>query len=287
MDDSGLPKFEEIAPGAGVVQPQFSFPVWFFDYNNDGLDDIFVTTYDVRSISRAADEVSRERLGMQTQSEYSRLYKNMGDESFKDVTAEMGLNTVMFGMGANFGDLNNDGYPDIYIGTGAPSLSSIIPNRLFLNRKGEYFHESTATSGVGHLQKGHGVSMADLNEDGLLDIYMVLGGAVEGDYYHNALFENQHKTGNWLTLKLEGVAANRQAIGARVELRVSSGDSTKSIYQTVSTGGSFGNNSSRLHFGIGDAEALESVIIRWPGTHKSQIINNPDINTFMKVSQEL
>lgn len=286
LNESGLPKFEEISHKAGVDQPQFSFPVWFFDYNNDGLQDIFAATYDVRSIDRAADEVSRERLGLQTRSEYSRLYMNMGNETFRDVTEEMGLNTVMFGMGANYGDLNNDGYPDIYIGTGAPSLSSIIPNRLFLNHQGKYFYESTAISGVGHLQKGHGVSMADINEDGLLDIYMVLGGAVEGDFYHNALFENQNKTGNWITLKLEGTLANRQAIGTKVQLLIPSGDTTKSLYQTVSSGSSFGNNSTRLHFGIGDVEAIESIKIRWPGSEEPQIIESPKINSFLRIRQD-
>jgi hypothetical protein len=210
----------------------------------------------------------------------------MGNETFRDVTEEMGLNTVMFGMGANFGDLNNDGYPDMYIGTGAPSLSSIIPNRLFLNHRGESFYESTAISGVGHLQKGHGVSMADFNEDGLLDIYMVLGGAVESDYYHNALFENQTSTGNWLTLKLEGTSANRQAIGTKVELQVPSGDSTRSLHKTVSTGGSFGNNSSRLHFGIGDANVIERIIIKWPGSDEPQTINNLKANTFLHIKQK-
>lgn len=286
LNNRGQAEFEDIAQKAGVNSPKFSFPVWFFDYNNDGLDDIFATTYDVRSINRAADEVTRERLGLQTQSEYSRLFKNMGNETFKDVTEKAGLNTVMFGMGANFGDLNNDGYLDIYIGTGAPSLSSIIPNRLFLNHQGEHFYESTAISGVGHLQKGHGVSMADFNTDGLMDIYMVLGGAVESDFYHNALFQNQNKTGNWLTLKLEGTSSNRQAFGSRVELKIPSGDSTRSIYRTVSTGGSFGNNSTRLHFGLGDADEITSITINWIGSDEPQIINNPEINSFLHIRQE-
>lgn len=286
LNETGQPTFEEIGQKAGVNLPEFSFPVWFFDYNNDGWDDIFATTYDVRSINRAADEVSRERLGLQTQSEYSRLFQNMGNETFRDITEEAGLHTVMFGMGANFGDLNNDGYLDMYIGTGAPSLSSIIPNRLFLNHKGQRFYESTAISGVGHLQKGHGVSIADFNEDGMLDIYMVLGGAVESDFYHNALFENQSNTGNWLTLKLEGTSTNRQAIGSRVELQIPSGDSTRNLYRTVSTGGSFGNNSTRLHFGLGDADRIESIKINWVGSDEPQIIKNPEINSFLNVRQE-
>ncbi|MEX0769670.1 MAG: CRTAC1 family protein [Balneolaceae bacterium] len=286
LDRDGLPQFEEISRKAGVQLPLFSFPTWFFDYNNDGLEDIFVITYDVRAINQVTEEVSREHLGLPTQSEYPRLYKNMGDETFQDVTEEMGLNSAMFGMGANFGDLNNNGYPDIYIGTGAPDLSAIIPNRLFLNHGGQRFYESTAISGVGHLQKGHGVSMADFDNNGTLDIYMVLGGAVEGDFYHNALFENQRKTGNWLSLKLEGVAANRQAIGARVEVKIPSGKrGMNSLYKTVSTGSSFGNNNTHLHFGLGDVESVDSILIRWPGSDEPQIIEQPAVNSFLHIRQ--
>lgn len=285
LDENGLPQFEEISRTAGVEQPQFSFPTWFFDYNNNGLDDILVITYDVRFIDNVADEVARERLGMDVRSEFSRLYRNMGDETFRDVTEEAGLNKVMFGMGANFGDLNNNGYPDIYIGNGAPDLASIVPNRLFINHNGERFYETTAYSGVGHLQKGHGVSFADFNGDGSLDIYAVLGGAVEGDFYHNALFENQSRFGNWIAFELEGTQSNRQAIGARIEVVINDEAGERSVFRTVSTGGSFGANNSRAHVGIGSAESVERVIIRWPGAEGEQIIDGPEINQLHKINQ--
>jgi hypothetical protein len=284
----GLPQFDEISRLARVEQPLFSFPAWFFDYNNNGLDDLFVVTYDVRAMSSVADEVARERRGEQTHSEFPRLYQNMGNETFRDITEESGLYRVMFGMGVNFGDLNNNGYPDIYIGTGAPALSAIIPNRLFLNHEGTRFYESTAVSGVGHLQKGHGVSMADFTGNGLLDIYMVFGGAVEGDFYHNALFENRSNPGNWLIAELEGVTSNRQAIGAKIEAIVRDKNGTRSLYRSVNTGGSFGANNSRVHFGLGDGElvSVESLIIHWPGSGDPQTVENPAINTVHHIRQE-
>jgi hypothetical protein len=286
LDENGMPKFEEKARLAGVQLPQFSFPVMMFDVNNNGLEDILVVTYDVRGIRLVATEIARERLGMQTVTENSKLFLNMGNETFRDVTAATGLNTVMFGMGANYGDLNNNGFQDIYIATGAPDLTSIVPNRLFLNHNGERFYESTAYSGVGHLQKGHGISFADFNENGLLDIYAVMGGAVEGDFYHNVLFENQRSFGNWILLKLEGTRANRQAIGARVEVQFEENGTQRSVYRTVSTGGSFGANNSRIHVGLGSAESIERIIIRWPGTGHTQIITNPEINKFHKIREE-
>jgi len=289
IDENNLPRFEEIGTQAGVSSPQFSFPTWFFDYDNDGLDDIFVATYDVRAISNVAHEVAREKLGLSTQTEYSRLYKNIGNESFRDVSKEAGLQTVMFGMGANFADLNNNGYPDIYIGTGAPDLKAIIPNRLFLNDQGKSFHESTARSGVGHLQKGHGVSMADFDGNGLIDIYMVLGGAVEGDYYHNALFKNQTTPTDWLIIELEGVSANDQGIGAKVVavLQKDGEEVHHRLHRTVSTGGSFGSNNSRVHFGLGGSPntTVREIRITWPGQESVQVVKNPETNQLLKIRQ--
>jgi hypothetical protein len=285
FDSSGTPQFEEIAEQAGVQGPEFSFPVMVFDFNNNGLDDILAVTYDVRAIGLVADEVAREKLGLQTQSEFSRLYLNRGDETFLDISEQAGLQTVMFGMGANVADLNNNGYPDIYIGTGAPDLSSIIPNRLFINQNGERFVEATAAGRVGQLQKGHGVSMADFNSNGMIDIYTVLGGAVEGDFYHNALFENRTEPGNWLMVELEGRSSNRQGIGARLTASVTNGEVSRKIYRRASTGGSFGANNSRVHFGMHTDETVERVEIQWPGSGTIQTIENPDMNRMIRIIQ--
>ena len=91
-------------------------------------------------------------------------------------------------MGANFGDLDNDGWLDFYIGTGSPEFSSVIPNRMFRSIEGNQFEEVTSAGGFGHIQKGHGVGFADLDNDGDQDIYAVLGGAYEGDEYPNICY---------------------------------------------------------------------------------------------------
>lgn len=288
LDQNGYPLFEEIAEEAGVDLPLFSFPVAMFDFNNNGYKDLLAITYDVRGIDRVADEVAREWLGLETRTEFSRLFLNQGDETFADVSQEVGLETVTFGMGLNIGDLNNNGYQDIYIGNGAPDLSSVIPNRLLLNEFGAGLTESTASSGVGHLQKGHGISIADLDGNGRLDIYAVMGGAVEGDFYHNALFYNQEELGNWIALELSGngTDTNRQTIGARVEIVLYEDDQLRSVHRTVSTGGSFGSNHSRIHAGIGKAEAIKEIVIEWPGSNQVQTLSSPDINQIIRIEQE-
>jgi hypothetical protein len=65
------------------------------------------------------------------------LFKNNRDGTFTNVTQRCRLNKVVFSMGGNFGDIDNDGYPDIYFGTGNPDFASLIPNKLFRNIEGK------------------------------------------------------------------------------------------------------------------------------------------------------
>src|SRR6185503_8337014 len=162
---------------------------------------------------------------------------------FTDVTKAMRLDRVLVVMGANFGDLDNDGWPDFYVGTGDPVLSSLMPNRMFRNNAGKAFQDVTTSGGFGHVQKGHGVAFGDIDNDGDQDIYEVLGGAYEGDGFQNVLFENPGHGNHWVTLRLHGTRSNRDANGARMMLQVvEDGKAARSIYSDVSTGGSFGSS---------------------------------------------
>jgi len=268
-------RFDERGAAAGVQLPLSSFPTWFWDYDNDGWDDLLVLSYDLRAPLH--DMVAREMLGLPIESvqedgrtipvESSRLYRNKGDGTFEDVTEKVGLgNKAIFAMGSNFGDLDNDGWLDFYAGTGNPDLRSIVPNRMFHNVNGQRFDEVTLPGGFGHLQKGHATAFADLDRDGDEDVFMVLGGAFEGDTFTSVLFENPGWPKNhWITLQLEGRAANRDAIGARVEV-VAAGASgaTRTIRRTVNTGGSFGAGSLDVHVGLGPAAAVREVRVKWP-----------------------
>ncbi len=267
-------RFEDVAASAGVQKPIASFPAWFWDFDNDGRDDIFVPSYDVNAAMH--EMVAREELGLPLSVRVSgvdvtyedpRLYRNKGDGTFEDVTATVGLTgKVIFAMGSNFGDLDNDGFLDFYIGTGNPDLRSVIPNRMFRNVGGARFEEVTLPGGFGHLQKGHAVAFADLDRDGDEDVFEVIGGAYQGDLATSVLFENPGwpKTA-WLNLQLEGTTANRSAIGARVEIVVTDANgATRSIHRTIGTGGSFGAGPLQLHVGLGAATRITDVRVQWP-----------------------
>lgn len=167
-------------------------------------------------------------------------------------------------MGNNFGDLDNDGWTDIYLGTGKPDLSSLIPNRMFRNVNGQRFEDITM-NGFGQIQKGHGVAFGDLDNDGDQDIYVVVGGALEGDLSNNILLENPGTPYHWITIFCEGKNCNRDAIGAKIKVNTIQKDGKKrSIWATVGTGGSFGAASLRQEIGLGDATRIESVEVTWP-----------------------
>jgi hypothetical protein len=274
-------RFDDLAPASGVQLPLASFPAWFWDFDNDGWEDLLVLSYDIRHSTSLHEAVAREYLGLPlaisgngaaVPIEQSRHYRNNGDGTFADVTQQAGLDTkVLFPMGSNFGDLDNDGWLDFYLGTGNPDLRSVIPNRMFRSVAGSRFEEVTLEGGFGHLQKGHATAFADFDRDGDQDVYMVVGGAYEGERFANVLFENPGWSDRaWISLELEGRTANRSAIGARVEIVAADpGGATRTLRRTVGTGGSFGAGSLQLHVGLGTAAQVRQVRVIWPDQARS------------------
>ena len=283
---SGAPTFEEVGRERGVAEPTYSFTTWFFDYDNDGWQDLLVVT-----LLQTVDEVAREYLGLPQQDETLRIFRNRGDGSFEDATAALGMARNIPTMGANFGDLDNDGFLDLYLGTGAPSYGMLIPNRMFLSQGGRAFVDVTTATGTGHLQKGHGVAFADLDNDGDQDVFSNMGGAFPGDKYPNALFENPGHGNDWIAVRLIGTRSNRAGIGARI--RVVTGDKGReqSRYRWVTSGGSFGASPLMQHVGLGRDARILRLEIDWPagsgkdGTRPRQILHDVPVNSFIVVTE--
>lgn len=279
--------FEDVAVRAGVINPQLSFPTWLFDYDSDGLEDIVVVGYGLNLQQDAAGDLLRDYLGQQPEGDWFRLYHNDGNEKFTDVAKQAGLDKITYAMGCNFGDLDNDGWLDFYLGTGKPDFRSLVPNRMFRNVAGKRFEE-ISMNGFAHIQKGHGVAFGDIDNDGDQDIYEVMGGAFEGDISANLLFENPGTQGNhWINIELEGTTCNRDAIGSKIAVNViQKGGAKRTIWMSVSTGASFGSASLRQEIGLGPAEKIESVEVRWaqPGPAKSVYTDVP-MDRFIKIKE--
>ncbi|MFK8102269.1 MAG: CRTAC1 family protein [Saprospiraceae bacterium] len=267
--------FEEITVTSNVTEPRYSFTSWFWDYNQDGWQDLLVFGYDNRQAPLISATITKELLNLPTKGEYPRLFLNQQTEKFQDVTAQTGLKKLLYTMGGNFGDLDNDGYPDFYAGTGEFNIWATIPNKMYRNAEGQFFQDVTTAGGFGQIQKGHGVAFGDIDNDGDQDIYHQVGGAVESDVFHNMLFENPGFKNHWIKLRLQGTTANRSAIGAKIEIQtLEQGDTTRH-YHWVNTGGSFGANSLIAEIGLGKATAIDYVKIYWPNKNKTtQVFSN-------------
>ena len=121
--------FEEITEKAQVAEPFFSFPCWFWDYDQDGWEDLLVLSYDLDKQDRVGAETMAEYMNYPFFSETPRLYRNLGNETFEEVSKKAEIRKTMFSMGSNFGDIDNDGRPDFYVGTGVPDLRAIVPQQ--------------------------------------------------------------------------------------------------------------------------------------------------------------
>lgn len=267
--DSGAWSFAEVGADAGVQEPIDSFPSWFFDYDNDGWLDIFSS-----GNKSYVGHIAAEYLGESHSAELPKLYRNNADGTFSDATKAAHLDKIMLSMGSNFGDLDNDGYLDFYVGTGAPDPRYLVPNRMFRNDGGRVFQEVTTSGGFGTIMKGHGVSFGDIDQDGDQDLYVVLGGAYEVDIAQNELFVNPGHGNSWITLRLQGVTMNRAAIGARIKVSVTTPSGDRNIYSTVGSGGSFGASSLQQEIGLGKASAIREVTITWSSSQQTDVFKD-------------
>jgi ASPIC and UnbV/FG-GAP-like repeat len=276
--NNGNGTFTDVAPDLEVTEPAgMSFPTWFFDFDNDGDLDIFVTDY-----SAPVDAVFASYLGEGGEDGHPVLYRNDGGR-FTDVSKAMGLTRPVLPMGSNHGDLDNDGWIDFYLGTGVPDFQGLMPNVMYRNDRGRRFQDVTFAGGFGHLQKGHGVAFGDLDNDGDQDILEQMGGAYPYDKFANALYENPGSGAAWIALRLEGTRANRFGVGARIEVVAREEAERRTIHVLAGTGGSFGANSLQQEIGLGKATAIESITIRWPGSGTIQTLRNVTPNRFFRV----
>jgi len=259
---------------AGLGGFRNSFPTWFFDYDNDGWPDILAAGYS----SSSMEDVGAFQADKPNHGSLPHLFHNNQDGTFTDVTHEVHLDRVLLSMGANFGDLDNDGWLDIYFGTGEPSYESLLPNRMFRNAGGRVFQDVTTSGGFGNLQHGHAVAFADIENNGNEDIFEEMGGAYPGDVFMDSLYKNPGHGNHWITLVLEGVETNRPAYGATIQLTFTENGKHRSIFRNVGSVSSFGGNPFRQHIGVGKASIVDRIEVHWPVSGKTDRIEQVEID---------
>jgi len=220
------------------------------DYDNDGFLDFYVTSY---------------------QGQLATLYRNLSDRMFEDVTlmtgAGMGtLAQVTWGNG--FVDFNNDGFRDIFIACGHlqdnveqfdDTTTYAEQNILLMNRADGKFVDVSERSGDGMKVRlsSRGAGFDDLDNDGDIDV-VILNSRREPTILRN----DSPSKGHWLGVRLRGVKANRDGIGAQV--KVVAGDLT--LIDEVHSGRGYQSHyGTRLHFGLGSREKADRIEVRWIG----------------------
>ncbi len=280
--NEGDGKFRDVAPELGVTGADRSFACWFWDFDNDGKLDLYVNDY---SLSLAA--TAAEALGIKLdRPSRPRLYRNLGTQGFRDVAPDVGLDRGIAPMGCNFADVDNDGFLDLYFGTGGMSYEYLVPNLLLHSVAGKTFEDVTVSSGTGHLQKGHGISFADYDNDGDLDFFAEAGGAVPGDSSFNLLFRNPGHGRHWLKVKLIGSKTNRSALGASIKATIANADgSPRQIHRTIGNNSSFGGNALTETLGLGDASRISELVVTWPTSKTTQTYHDLEAGRTIEITE--
>lgn len=322
--NDGNGKFTDVSRAAGIANPAGKgLGVTFCDYDRDGDTDIYVANDLVRNF----------------------LYRNNGDGTFLDVAYGAGVGfdangKPQAGMGVDCGDIDGNGYPDLFVTNFSEEL-----NALYKNRGGGIFEDASTATGLssGFLPLGFGTKMFDFDNDGDLDIYITNGHVIDNvSLYRSALtyaqkdilyenvgsgfrdvttqsgpalqvarvgrglavadFDNDgnldvaisslgqrpfllKNTGaqkhNWITLRAQGSKSNTFGLGATVRLQTAAGVQVREVNNVASY---LSSNDVRLHFGLGDAKAIQRIDVLWPSGTK-QVLTDVAVNQVLVVKE--
>lgn len=307
-NDNGT--YVDITQSAGIsMDNHLSFCSIFFDYDNDGDQDIYISN----------DKPSYKNL----------LYRNNNDGTFTDVSDSSGAGVGINAMSTTIGDYNNDGFFDIYV-TNTPQGNVLLNNNgdgtftdvadatgtifdsvgwgaVFLDADNDalldlyvsgnfdenmpsflsaaFYHQQTSDnfvipSNIGFdndLSRSYCNAIGDINNDGKPEI------VVSNDTDRHNLWENSsNNTNNWLKVKLEGTTSNKDGIGNKIEIRA---NGVSQYRYTLAGEGYLSQNSNYEFFGVADATDIEYVKVTWNTTGQVEIINNIQPNQTLTIKE--
>ena len=245
------------------------FTVAFVDINHDGRLDIFQGGLaDTRS--NVEQVVFGEHLE-EYQSGYSTILLQTEDNRFEEHRNFFGGRMPVSTMGASYGDLNNDGCHDFYLGTGNADGWFVLPNLMYIGEKegtrclGRMTNISML-QGFGTIQKGHAIVFFDFDNDGDQDVYSSLGGMWPGDGWPNQFFVNSSQLENsWIKIRLHGEKTNHFGIGAIIKVTAENQKGESIVrYQNMSNKTGFGSAPYLAHIGLMNATRVNEVEVYWP-----------------------
>jgi hypothetical protein len=251
--NNGNGKFTDASLASGLAVDEFgnaqgSMGLTVGDFNNDGLQDAFITNF-----------IDQQNT----------LYQNQGANLFLDRTTNFGLGMVGFhysGWGTKFFDFDNDGWLDLFITNGHtmeqpekvfPADPFAEPNYLMRNIQGKEFKDVSEVTGLRKIPNtvGRGTAFGDFDNDGDIDVLVINKNAVPTFLRNDGGNKN-----NWLILRTEGVKSNRCGIGARVTVAAGG---IRRIFDVRGSDSYLSSNDLRVHAGLGGLDQAE-VEVRWP-----------------------
>ncbi len=257
--NNGDGTYAAVTDGDIVNTASSSFGSSWGDYDNDGDLDLFVANWDNQN---------------------NFLYRNNGDGTFETVTDGIIVNDGGYSVGSAWADVDNDGDLDLFVANAfSPAATT---NFLYLN-KGDSKFEKDTSNVSSESGWSYGASFGDFNRDGALDLAIAkCFNANES----NALWLNNGNGNAWLTVKLEGTVSNRSAIGAVVRAKAAiNGKNVWQMRQVSSQEGYCGQN-LESHFGLGDAQLVDSLVVQWP-SGESEVFTHVSTNKVLKVKENV
>jgi uncharacterized repeat protein (TIGR01451 family) len=306
--NNGDGTFSKVINNAIVNEASRSVSGVWGDYDNDGLQDLFVANTGGRNNS---------------------LYRNLGGGQFEKITTGNIVNDGGSSVGASWGDYNNDGNLDLFV-----SNAGNEPCFLYQNNGDGSFTKITSGAIVTDRGDAHGSAWADWDNDGDLDLFVARDGRDNSLYRNDGggdftalsnemtndgglsfgcawadydrdgdldlVVANRKGTGNffyrndrgacknWVSVKLAGTISNKSAIGARVSLTATINGKTVTQTREVtaqSGGGIGGQNEMVLNFGLGNATVVNLIVVEWPSGYSQSLANQP-INRRLNITED-
>jgi hypothetical protein len=258
-NDGGM-QFTRMDAAALPEDAAYPMSVAWGDVDNDGDPDLYAA-----SLYGLANE----------------LYENLGDGTFRKRDGGRATTDAGSSYAATFGDLDNDGDLDLVVANWGGS------SEIYLNDGAGYFDQVSSGAFRRTIHYGSSLALGDYDLDGDLDVLIGNWPNRPGKgLEENVLLENRYAEGNWLRVSLEGVASNRSAVGAKIELYLRQDGQVKRQVREVSTHAGWRSQGELAqHFGLGDATGVEKLVVHWP-SGAEQTVSVGSVNQTLSIREE-
>jgi enediyne biosynthesis protein E4 len=251
--ETGRAEFESVTDDPVLQDENNSISSCWGDYDNDGDFDLFVAN----------------------NGQNNELFKNKGDGTFTKITEGIQSNDEGCSFGCNWVDYDNDGDLDMFVTNGwcSGDQNDFLYRNLLMETDTATFEKVTDTIVTGDVEWSYGSSWGDYDQDGDLDL-LVAKCHDDTRIIHNSLFRNESDNlRNWITIKCVGRITNASAVGTKVLLKAVINDKPVWQLNQVSSQQSYCSENLFLHFGLGNASLIDSIIVKWPSGINQYLTN--------------